>query len=165
MELYKDISETPLWDNYGFSAQIRSLDINLKLAHPDAKVPTKAHGDEDSCFDLYSCENVLLPYEGMKLVDTGVIMQIPFGWGGWIWDRSGLAVKGITTRAGVIDSNYRGTIKVVMVNEGDDERATRISVGDRIAQIDFRRIYAVSFNVVDEITETSRKGGFGSSGT
>jgi dUTP pyrophosphatase len=137
--------------------------IRVKLTHPNAKIPTKAHETGDSCFDLYATGLTRIYVGQTQIVDTGVIMEIPEGWGGWIWGRSGLAAKwSVTTRGGVIDSNYRLPIGVILKNDG--EEPLTINAGDRIAQIDFRPIYDVSFVLVEETNETSRKGGFGSSG-
>jgi dUTP pyrophosphatase len=139
------------------------IEIKYKLVHPNAKVPTKAHDKGDSCFDLYASQDTTIYIACAGLVQTGLIMEIPEGWSGWIWDRSGLALKGdVSTRGGVIDANYRDPIGVILRNEGYE--IAEIKTGDRIAQIDFRPVYDVQFKEVEKTSETSRNGGFGSSG-
>lgn len=139
------------------------LTVNIKLEDKNARVPTKAHGLGDSCWDLYSCEDVQLLPGHTKAVDTGIILEIPQGWGGFIWSRSGLALKFSTMRSGgVIDAAFRDKVKVILINHSTG--IVDIKVGDRVGQIDFRRIYNVEFKQVSVLTETNRKGGFGSSG-
>ncbi len=97
-------------------------------------------------------------------VPTGVHIQIPPGHVGLVWPRSGLAVRhGIDTLAGVIDSDYRGEVRVVLVNHG--EEPFRIEPGDRIAQILVQRVERVVFASAGSLGETARgEGGFGSTG-
>jgi dUTP pyrophosphatase len=91
-------------------------------------------------------------------------LQIPTGHVGLVWPRSGLAVRhGIDTLAGVIDSDYRGEVRVVLVNHGTDP--FRIAPGDRIAQLLLQRVERAAFVGSAELEDTDRGGGgFGSTG-
>ncbi len=114
--------------------------------------------------DLRASEAVTIPPGGRTAVPTALRLQIPPGHVGLVWPRSGLAVRhGIDTLAGVIDSDYRGEVRVVLVNHGDEP--FRIERGDRIAQLLVQRVERAAFAAVASIDETGRGGGgFGSSG-
>lgn len=100
------------------------------------------------------------------LVPTGLFISIPDGFEAQIRGRSGLALNhGITLANGIgtIDSDYRGEIKVILVNLSDEEYI--VNKGDRIAQMVFMKYEKVEFNIVDDLDKTNRgKGGFGHSG-
>jgi dUTP pyrophosphatase len=114
--------------------------------------------------DLRSCAALEIPPGGRAAVPTGLFLEIPPGCVGLVWPRSGLAVRhGIDTLAGVIDSDYRGEVKVVLVNHGEEPFA--IAAGDRIAQILIQRVERATFERVAELATTERsEGGFGSTG-
>jgi dUTP pyrophosphatase len=114
--------------------------------------------------DLRARESVVLPPGGRAAVATGVHVEIPAGHVGLVWPRSGLAVRhGIDTLAGVIDSDYRGEVRVVLVNHGD--AAFRIEPGDRIGQLLVQKVERASFSRAGSLAATSRgEGGFGSTG-
>jgi dUTP diphosphatase len=114
--------------------------------------------------DLRAREAVVLAPGGRAAVATGLHVEIPAGHVGLVWPRSGLAVRhGIDTLAGVIDSDYRGEVRVVLVNHGDAE--FRIEAGDRIGQLLLQRVERASFSKADSLPATSRgEGGFGSTG-
>jgi dUTP pyrophosphatase len=114
--------------------------------------------------DLRAHEAVVLAPGARAAVATGVHVEIPAGHVGLVWPRSGLAVRhGIDTLAGVIDSDYRGEVRVVLVNHGDAE--FRIEPGDRIGQLLVQRVERVSFSRAASLAATSRgEGGFGSTG-
>jgi dUTP pyrophosphatase len=97
-------------------------------------------------------------------VPTGLSVEIPPGHVGLVWPRSGLAVRhGIDTLAGVIDSDYRGEVKVVLVNHGTEP--VRIAPGDRIAQLLVQRVERAAFARRADLPPTERgSGGFGSTG-
>ena len=144
------------------------MKIDIKL-DKGAIMPTKAH-PSDAAFDLYAQK---LAYGwncrciGSKeslLIETGVSMAIPDGYCGIIKSRSGLSVKnGVDIGAGVIDSGYRGEIKVLLRNQGGSEVV--IENADRIAQLMIVPVPQVEFNQVDELDEADRgDNGFGSSG-
>ena len=91
-------------------------------------------------------------------------MALPDGHVGFIWPRSGLAVKhSIDCGAGVIDAKYRGEVKVLLFNHSDDDFT--IEPGDRIAQLLIQKVESVNFTPVDNLEETARnQAGFGSTG-
>ena len=125
--------------------------------------PKYAH-DGDAGADLTASEKTIIPARDRSLVGTGIRLEIPEGHVGLIWPRSGLAVKkGIDCGAGVIDSHYRGEIKILLFNHSDND--FRIEPGDRIAQILIQKIQRAEFIPVSELSKTGRnEGGFGSTG-
>jgi len=114
--------------------------------------------------DLRASEAVVIPPGGRAAVPTALRLEIPPGYAGLVWPRSGLAVRhGIDTLAGVIDSDYRGEVRVVLVNHGDEPFA--IAAGDRIAQLLLQRVERAGFHAVEGVADTERgTGGFGSTG-
>jgi dUTP pyrophosphatase len=114
--------------------------------------------------DLRASERVVLAPRSRATVPTGMRLQIPAGHVGLVWPRSGLAVRhGIDTLAGVIDSDYRGEVRVVLVNHGEDPIV--IAAGDRVAQLLVQRVERANFATASSLETTSRgEGGFGSTG-
>jgi dUTP pyrophosphatase len=114
--------------------------------------------------DLRASDAVEIPAGGRAAVPTGLRVQIPHGHVGLVWPRSGLAVRhGIDTLAGVIDSDYRGEVRVVLVNHGPEPFS--IAPGDRIAQLLLQRVERAAFAASAELRDTERgEGGFGSTG-
>ena len=142
--------------------------VNFKKLNNDAKVPT--YGSQYAAgADLYACTNgetvVFKPGE-TKLIHTGIAMEIPEGYAGLIYARSGIANKrGLapSNKVGVVDSDYRGEIMVSLHNHSTEEQS--ISDFERIAQMVIAPFLAVEYNEVDELTDTVRgEGGFGSTG-
>ena len=133
------------------------------LVKPGAKLPQRAHSS-DAGADLFSYENLEIYPGEQKLVDTGIAVKIPQGYGGFVYNRSSQGKKGITIphSVGVIDSGYRDTIKVLLKNIGDDPY--KIEQGDRIAQLVIQKVELFAFK--DIWNDSSRgTGGFGSTGT
>lgn len=139
----------------------------IKLEVEGSKMPS--YGSEYAAgMDITSCEKVTVPSHGRTLVNTGFSVSIDPS----IMDkyylriapRSGLAVKqGLTTGAGVIDSDYRGVVKVLLFNHGDEDY--EVNVGDRIAQMIMERIMRSHFVQTDSHEGSSRgTSGFGSTG-
>ena len=126
-------------------------------------IPQYAHAG-DAGADITASEKIAIPPRERTLVSTGVRLEIPEGYVGLIWPRSGLAVKkGIDCGAGVIDSHYRGEVKVLLFNHSENE--FQIEPGDRIAQILIQKVERVEFPPVDQLNETARSdAGFGSTG-
>lgn len=116
--------------------------------------------------DLHSHEDAVIKPGKRALVSTGLKLEIPYGIGAYVCPRSGLAIKnGITVlnAPGVIDSDYRGEIKVILHNAGEEE--FYVKKGDRIAQLIFFPIIQAIFQRSEELSETDRgEGGFGSTG-
>ena len=156
------------------------MKINYSKLYPEAQVPSQANCS-DAGYDLFSTEYVTLEPFQRKLVSTGICLEIPQGFYGRIAPRSGLACKkGIDVMAGVIDSGYRGEIKVLLINlnfEGYNLRPSTfeamfgsqnkitINPGDRIAQLIIEKCYQVEWNEMKTLENSKRgQGGFGSSG-
>jgi dUTP pyrophosphatase len=114
--------------------------------------------------DLRAGETVVISPGERAAVRTGLEVEIPEGHVGLVWPRSGLAVgQGIDTLAGVIDSDYRGELRVVLINHGDETIV--IQAGDRIAQLLIQTVARASFVRSDDLTNSDRgAGGFGSTG-
>lgn len=139
--------------------------IGVKRLAPEAQMPRYAHVGEygDLAADLYASQAMVIGPGATVPVPTGVAMEFPSTHGGLVEDRSGLAVKGITTLAGVIDPGYRGEIRVVVTNLGPS--AFEVRQGDRIAQLRIVRRIEAEFVEVEELGEAARgAGGFGSTG-
>lgn len=132
------------------------------LMHP---LPAIAHPG-DAGADLTASESVTIQAGERALVPTGLAIAIPDGYAGFVLPRSGLAVKhGVTVinAPGLIDSGYRGELRVGLVNHGDS--AFTVAPGDRIAQLVILAVESPEFIEVDELDQTPRGvGGFGSTG-
>tara|TARA_Y100000310_G_scaffold290476_1_gene317703 strand:+ start:1070 stop:1543 length:474 start_codon:yes stop_codon:yes gene_type:complete len=136
--------------------------IEVKKVSSGAKLPSKAHAT-DAGFDLYAAKYSSIPAGETKLIGTGIAMAIPRGYAGLIWDRSSMGVKGLHRFGGVIDSDYRGEIKVCIHNAS--EESYTISEGHKIAQLIIQEVPSFFLREVDTLEETKRGGkGFGSSG-
>ena len=142
------------------------LPVAVQRLDPDLPLPATAHNG-DAGVDLFARENALIPAKGGRiLMPTGLAIAIPLGFAGFVVPRSGLALKhGITlvNTPGIIDSGYRGELKVVMINT-DPAADYSVTRGDRIAQILIQRIETIDWNVVDNLDGEDRGGGFGHSG-
>ena len=142
------------------------LSVAVQRLDPDLPLPATAHNG-DAGVDLYARENATIPAKGGRiLMPTGLAIAIPLGFAGFVVPRSGLALKhGVTlvNTPGIIDSGYRGELKVVMINT-DPTVDYLVTRGDRIAQILIQRIEIIDWNVVDSLDGEDRGGGFGHSG-
>ncbi len=136
--------------------------FEAKKLSETAQVPTKGHPN-DAGWDLYADEDTTLWPEETQLISTGIAMAIPKNYVGLIWDRSSMGVKGIHRHAGVIDSGYRGEVKVCLHNTTTE--MYKIKKGDRIAQLLIQKTPQFIMHVVEELDSTERgSGGFGSTG-
>ena len=141
---------------------VNRIPVKIKKLHPDAKLPSY-NTEHASGFDLYSIIDYELKSGETKTIPTGITVEIPEGKVCLIWDRSGLGSKGIHRFAGVIDSDYRGEVKIVLHNNSD--LLFQIKIGDRIAQAIIQDYYRAEFELADNLSETQRgELGFGSSG-
>lgn len=143
-----------------------TIDIPIKHIDADLPLPENAYAG-DAAVDLRSTiACTLKPFE-RKLVPTGIAIELPDGYAALVVPRSGLAIKnGITivNAPGLIDANYRGEIKAILMNS-DPSEEFRIERGDRIAQLMIVPIAQPRFEAVDSLSDTERgEGGFGSSG-
>ena len=136
--------------------------FETKLLYDSAKPPTKGHMN-DAGWDLYSSEGVSIPAGATVLVSTGISIAVPKEHVALIWDRSSMGVKGVHRHAGVIDSGYRGEVKVCLHNT--TKESYHIERGDRIAQMLIQEAPNFIQHVVRELDSTDRgDGGFGSTG-
>ena len=143
------------------------MKINIKKLNEAAIIPT--YGSEFSAgADLYALTEgdvTIAPGETV-LIHTGIALEIPAGYGGFIFARSGLASKkGLApaNKVGVVDADYRGEVMVALHNHSN--APATISSGERIAQMVIMPFLAAQFFEVDELSETVRgEGGFGSTG-
>lgn len=142
------------------------LNIPLKRLDPTVELPAYTH-DGDAGMDLHAAEAVTLEPLARALVPCGFAIALPAGFGALILPRSGLSSRhGVTVvnAPGLIDSNYRGEIKVALVNL-DPETPFTVNRGDRIAQMLVLPFPSIAFTEVEELDATDRgAAGFGSSG-
>lgn len=141
------------------------IEIAVRRLRPDAILPEQAYNG-DAGVDLAACERITLEPGERAVVPTGLAVEIPSGYAGFVQPRSGLAARhgiGIINSPGLIDSGYRGEISVVLVNT--DRRATfEVEPGMRIAQLVIAPVASVRLVEVDELVSSERgTRGFGSS--
>ena len=139
--------------------------IKTLRLHPAAQLPRYAHTGPfgDLAADLHAGSAATLQPGETAAIPTGIALEFPAGYGALVEDRSGMALRGLTTLAGVIDPGYRGEIKVVLTNLSAIPHD--IFPGDRIAQLRIVQRLEASFEFVSELDETPRNaGGFGSTG-
>lgn len=141
--------------------------VNIKKLNENAIIPT--YGTEFSAgADLYACMDgdITINAGETAFIKTGISLEIPVGYAGLIYARSGLACKmGLApaNKVGVIDADYRGEIIVALHNHSNEVKT--VSTGDRIAQLVITPFLTANFTLVDNLNETVRgEGGFGSTG-
>jgi dUTP pyrophosphatase len=141
------------------------IELPITRLHPDAIVPERAY-EHDAGLDLASCEHVVLGPGERAMVGTGLAVAIPEGHAGYVQPRSGLAAKhgiSVVNSPGLIDSGYRGELRVVLLNTDRTEPFT-VEPGMRIAQLVVLRLPQVELVLVDELPPSERGvRGFGSS--
>ena len=144
------------------------MEIKIKKLHDNAMIPTKAHRT-DAGFDLYAClnENIYIPPHETLLISTGFAWEIPDGYFGGIYARSGLATKENLRPAncvGVVDSSYRGEV-IVAIHNDSSKYIRQISPNEKIAQMIIHSCVECNLTEAEELSSTDRgTGGFGSSG-
>lgn len=140
--------------------------ISFRLLSDEARLPSRAH-EGDAGLDLYASEGALLDPGERASVGTGVVVEVPAGFAGLVLPRSGLAAKhgiALVNSPGLIDSGYRGEIRVLLLNTDRDQRF-RVAPGERIAQLLITPFAALEPVEAGALAETVRgSGGFGSSG-
>lgn len=141
------------------------IDVAIRRLRADAVLPQQAYAG-DAGMDLASCERVVLAPGERATVPTGLAVEIPDGYAGFVQPRSGLAARhgiGVVNSPGLIDPGYRGEIAVVLLNTDAREPFT-VEPGMRIAQLVIAPVAAVRLIEVDELATSSRgERGFGSS--
>ena len=147
---------------------MQKYNVNIKKLDDNAVIPT--YGTEYSAgFDLYSVsdEAITIKAHETVLVKTGLAMELPIGYAGFIFARSGLATKkGLApaNKVGVVDADYRGEVMVALHNHTDEDKT--IDAHERIAQMVIMPFITANFIEVEELSDTVRgDGGFGSTGT
>jgi dUTP pyrophosphatase len=142
------------------------IELRVARLRDDAILPSQAY-DGDAGLDLAACERVELGPGERGVAGTGLAVAIPEGWAGLVLPRSGLAARhGVTivNSPGLIDSGYRGEVKVILLNT-DEREPFVVEPGMRVAQLVLVEAASVRLLEVDELTETERgAGGLGSSG-
>lgn len=176
MEQEQDIKITPAGECLDYKVRMNMLSggkkrrsdalsdtIRVVLNNENASMPTQANSS-DAGWDLYASEDRCIAPLHRGLIKTGVSLEIPNGYAGLIWPRSGLSVKhGVDVLAGVVDAGYRGEVGVCLFNSS--EIKLEISKGDRIAQILFQNVPQFQLVEFDQLSSSERgSGGFGSSG-
>lgn len=144
------------------------MKVNIKKLNENARIPV--YSTEFSAgADLYALieEPITIKSGETKLIKTGLAMEIPVGYVGLVYARSGLATKkGLApaNKVGVIDSDYRGEIMVALYNQSQEDQV--VENGERIAQMVIAPFVQADFDIKEELNETVRGlGGFGSTGT
>ena len=143
------------------------LPVPVRLLTPAARLPERAY-EHDAAYDLYAAEEATLPPLERAVVGTGVALGLPSHLAALTLPRSGLAARhgiSIVNAPGLIDPGYRGEVRIILLNT-DRTSAFHVAVGDRIAQLLFLPLTAVSLRPADSLDDTRRgERGFGSSGT
>jgi dUTP pyrophosphatase len=141
------------------------IELPIRRVREDARLPERAYAG-DAGLDLATCERLVLAPGERAVVATGLAVAIPEGYAGFVQPRSGLAARhgiALVNSPGLIDSGYRGEIKVVLLNT-DNEREFVAEPGERIAQLVVLPVPEIRLEVVDELPESERGvRGFGSS--
>ena len=158
---------------------MQPISIKFVKTHTDAQLPKQNHGNlaigtfgshvsgtHDSGFDVFCCENTVVPPNGSAVVPTGIqLAGLEPGYWIRIEARSGLGFKhGLQPHSGIIDNQYRGDLGVKIFNHSD--HVYRFQIGDRIAQLVLYKLYDANISWADQVDETTRgQQGIGSSGT
>ena len=141
------------------------IDVAIRRLRPDAHVPSQAY-DGDAGLDLAACESLVLQPGARAVIPTGLAVEIPEGYAGFVQPRSGLAARhgiGVVNSPGLIDSGYRGEIRVVLINT-DREIPFVVEPGMRVAQLVIAPVASVRLVEAEELATSERGGrGFGSS--
>jgi dUTP pyrophosphatase len=147
---------------FAINASLEAKMLKVVKLQENAKLPQKNVGDAG--YDLFCTEQVTILPGGRTLVSTGIALEIPSGYVGLVWPRSGMAVNwGLDTLAGVIDSTYRGELKVLLYNTGDD--VLMFKEGTKVAQLVVQQHAEFEVLEVPVLSITERQeGGFGSTG-
>ena len=140
------------------------IDVAVRRLRDDAILPSQAY-EGDAGLDLVACEHATLEPGARAVVGTGIAVEIPEGYAGFVQPRSGLAARhgiGVVNSPGLVDSGYRGELRVVLLNT-DRETTFSVEPGMRIAQLVVVPVPAVRLLEVEELEASERGGrGFGS---
>lgn len=141
------------------------IELPVRRLRDDAVLPSRAY-DGDAGLDLAACEEAVLEPGGRAVVGTGLALEIPAGYAGFVQPRSGLAARhgiSVVNAPGLIDSGYRGEVRVVLLNT-DAHDSFVVTPGMRIAQLVIAPVATVDVREVHELATSGRgERGFGSS--
>lgn len=144
--------------------------MKVAIKKLDEKAIVPSYGSEYAAgADLYAClsGDLVIPPHKTVLIPTGIAIELPLGYAGLIYARSGLATKkGLApaNKVGVVDCDYRGEVKVALHNHSEEEQT--VCAGERIAQLVITPYLTAEFSVGEELSQTERgDGGFGSTGS
>ena len=143
------------------------MKVKTVIIREGARLPFKATSGSAGA-DLYACidEPIVIPQGERAMIPTGIAMEIPLGYGGFVFPRSSTAIKSgvsLPNCVGVIDSDYRGEISVPLINHG--WAYYTVNPGDRIAQMVIMPVEDAEYELTDKLSDTERgTGGFGSTG-
>lgn len=139
------------------------MKLKIKKIEPSAKIPCYAHSG-DAGMDLFSLYKIKLKSGEYVAIRTGISIELPKGYVGLIWDKSGLSINnGLKVLGGVIDSGYRGEIKIGLINLGKENHI--FNKGDKIAQMLIQKVDQFQIIEVTKLSKTNRgTAGFGSTG-
>jgi dUTP pyrophosphatase len=144
---------------------LATVNVRFKRLNSDAHVPFYASAEAAGA-DLFASERTVIPAGGQRVVGTGIAIELPLGFEAQVRPRSGLAAKhgiSINNTPGTIDSDYRGEIKVILINHSSQDFT--VDFGHRIAQLVIVPIFRAVFVDVPELGDTQRDaGGLGSTG-
>ncbi|MBI2629614.1 dUTP diphosphatase [Candidatus Pacearchaeota archaeon] len=130
------------------------MKIKIKRLNKEIELP-KHQRKGDAAIDIRASENVIIKSGERKVVKSGIAIELPEGYAGLVWDRGGMAANhGIHTMAGVLDSNYRGELMIVLKNLS--EKDFEIKMGDRIAQLLVQKVENVEVEEVENLSESER---------
>ena len=140
------------------------MKINIKKLYENSKVPTFAHSS-DAGMDLYTPNRIEIGPMQRVRIGTGIAFEIPDGYVGLIWDKSGVSYRqGLKLLGGVVDSGYRGEVLIGVINLSTETIV--FEAGEKVAQMLIQKVERPEFIAVDELTDTERgTGAFGSTGT
>ena len=148
------------------------MNIKVKKVHHNAVIPKFAH-PTDTGFDLFTVESTRIHPNQKAIVRTGLVFELPDGWGIQVRNKSGITINGVPSSLGsnsdlvvyigTIDQAYRGELGIMVKNVSN--KTVAIPVGTKLAQGVLERVYKCTFEEVEEVSETDRgEGGFGSTG-
>ena len=142
--------------------------VDIPITRLDTGLPLPAYAHEgDAGIDLFAREDAVIPAAGGRiLMPTGIAIALPIGYAGFVLPRSGLALKhgiSVVNAPGLIDSGYRGELKVVLLNT-DPRTEYEVTRGDRVAQLVVQKVEQVRWREMDALDSFDRGGGFGHSG-
>jgi len=139
------------------------MKIKIKRLDPQAKLPSYAHPG-DAGLDLCALAATVVPTRSRAEIRTGLAFEIPDGYVGLVWDKSGLAFKqGLTTMSGVLDAGYRGELKLLVFNTSEQDY--HFAAGDKVCQLLIQPVARAEIEETGELADSSRgEDAFGSTG-